>query len=165
MMNFPSLLYVAVIAVGGFLVVWGNIQYPIAREREKNARLANDAWAILQPELQQNKKLANEMSDGIKNNRFDTQKFSVSAWETVSKGGMLTALKAQDIHNFLAVYNIIYQANVTSAQLIDSAVGLNSVMTTHANMQNFYKNSLQSNLDQMVIALDKIEKNHSLPSE
>jgi hypothetical protein len=89
MMNLPSWAYVAVVALGGFLVVVGNIQYPISREQEKKARLANDAWAILLPELQDNRKIAADTLTYFDNNQVNLAKLKSSSWETISKGGML----------------------------------------------------------------------------
>ena len=82
----PSWALFAVIVIGGAVAVIGNTLYPLAREQEKRARLADDARAILRPELEANKNLTAEMKAELEKGTVDTRKFDVSAWETILKG-------------------------------------------------------------------------------
>jgi hypothetical protein len=122
----PSWALFAIIVIGGAVAVVGNTLYPLAREQEKRARLADDAWAILQPELETNKNLAAEMSAELEKGTVDTRKFDVSAWETVSKGGLLLGLKPTDISKLLLVHKMCYQANDTNVELNDFMTGIRS---------------------------------------
>jgi hypothetical protein len=75
----PSWFLFAVIVFGGLLAVVGNTLYPLAREQEKRARLAEDAWVILRPELDRNKQLATDMQSELPKGTVDTRDFDVSA--------------------------------------------------------------------------------------
>jgi hypothetical protein len=79
MVNLPSWAYLALIAFGGFLVVAGNAGYPIAREQEKKARLANDAWSIIRPELEDNRKIAVDTLTYFDNNQVNLTKLRSSS--------------------------------------------------------------------------------------
>ena len=138
----PSWVLFALIVFGGSLAVVGNILYPLAREQEKRMRLADDAWIILQPELKRNKQLATDMQSELPKGTVDTRKFDVSAWETISKGGLLLGLNATDVRNLLSVYNKCYQANDKNADLNDFMTGMRSSLQNRQNSMNFLSHEL-----------------------
>jgi hypothetical protein len=87
------------IVVGGVLVVVGNIFYQTATSRESKARLANDARTILLPEIQRNSALVSSLKSSLADNKLSFEMFDVTAWETISKGGLLLGLKPEETTN------------------------------------------------------------------
>jgi hypothetical protein len=153
----PSWALFALIVIGGAVAVVGNTLYPLAREQEKRAHLADDAWAILRPELVANKNLATEMTAGLETGTVDTRKFDVSAWETISKGGLLLGLKPADISKLLLVYKMCYRANETNAELNDYMAGLRSTLTKREQFLEFFRNSLKTTLVELQSAIGTID--------
>ena len=158
-MNLPSSVMIfALIAFGGFLVVAGNTLYPLAREQEKRARLADDAQTILKPELEANKQLATDMLGALEKGMVDIRKFDVSAWEAVSKGGLLLGLNPDKIGKFLLVYKLCYQANDKNAQLNDPMTGTRSALTNSKELAEFFGKSLKMTLAQLHQAMLEIDE-------
>ena len=88
----PSWFLFGVIVLGGLMALIGNTLYPLAREHESKFRLATEAKAILQPEIDRNLELAASMKVALKSNNTSLFKLNVTAWETISKGGLLLGL-------------------------------------------------------------------------
>jgi hypothetical protein len=157
-MNIPlSSVWLGLNLLGGLLAIIGNGFYPIVTEQEKRTQLAKDAWTILRPELARNKQLAIEMQSELDKGVVDPRKFEVYAWETISKGGMLQGLPAEDIRNLLLVYSICYQANEVNTELNDSTTGTRSVFTNKTELQQLFGNSLRMSLAKLSPAIDKVD--------
>jgi hypothetical protein len=129
----------------------------LAREQEKRARLAEDAWVILRPELERNKQLAIDIQSELPKGTVDTREFYVSAWETISKGGLLLGLNATDVRNLLSVYNACYRANETNASLNDFASGLRATLPNRQDSMVFLRASLLTTLGELEQAMNQID--------
>jgi hypothetical protein len=160
MFNFPSWTYVAVVAIGGFLVVTGNIAYPVAREREKKAQLAKDAWSILLPELADNRKIAAETLTYSDNNQVNLTKLKSSSWEAVSKGAMLLSFGSRDMLNLMRVYDKVYQINELNVEYIDYGVGMKSVLSNRTEVMSSIRGNLESRLSELERDIDTINASH-----
>lgn len=111
----PSWILFGLIVIGGAVAVISNTLYPLAKARETKERLASDARTILLPEIKQNSEIVLSMQSTLEARIASVEKFDVSAWETISKGGLLLGLKPTEITNFLQVYRLVYRANDLSA--------------------------------------------------
>ena len=85
------------------------------------------------------------------------EKFDVTAWETISKGGLLLGLKPTEITNFLQVYRHVYRANDLSAQLLDSATGVRSALQDRKQIKEMFLSNLQSTLKELQATLSNTE--------
>lgn len=99
---------------GGAVAVFANALYPLAKAREAKYRLASDARTILLPEVKRNADLGLSMQGSLAEGKLilPLQKFDVTAWETISKGGLLLGLEPAEIVNFLHVYRLAYEAMI-----------------------------------------------------
>jgi hypothetical protein len=140
----PSWVLLAVIIIGGIAIVLANSYYPIAKEREATTRLAQDAKSILLAEVRTNLTVLTAMQDAMKEQRIRDAQFSVSAWETVSRGGLLLGLKPDEITKFLTAYNQVYRANALEARIIDTLVGVESSMSNADETRQKFIGELQS---------------------
>ena len=61
----PSWFLFTMIVIGGSTAVIANTLYPLARAQEARDRLANDARAILIPEIKRNSDLVKSMQDSL----------------------------------------------------------------------------------------------------
>jgi hypothetical protein len=156
MFNFPSWTYVAVVAIGGFLVVMGNISYPVAREREKKAQLADDAWSILLPELADNRKIAAETLTYFDNNQVNLTKLKSSSWEAVSKGAMLLSFDSRDMLNLMRVDDKVYRITEINTEYVDYGVGMKSVLSNRVEVMSSIRNDLKLRLSELERDIDTI---------
>ncbi len=160
MFNFPSLTYVAVVATGGFLVVMSNIGYPVAREREKKAQLANDAWSILLPELADNLKVAVETLAYLDKNQVNLTKSKSSSWEAASKGAMLLSVNSRDMLSLMQAYDKMYQINEINIEYIDYGVGMKAVLSNRTEVMSSIRGDLKSQLIELERDIDAINVSH-----
>ncbi len=142
----PSWILFAMIVLGGAMAVIANTLYPLAKAHEARDRLASDARTILLPEIKRNSELVASMQPALTAGTIPLQKFDVTAWETISKGGLLVGLDPTEITKFLHVYRLIYQANDLSAQLLDSATGIRSALQNAGQTRQIFTTSLQATL-------------------
>jgi hypothetical protein len=111
MRMFPisSTVLLGLIMAAGLIAVVANSFYPGVREAEKKAALGANAIAILAPELASNKERVDEDKRIINNGWNGTyiEDFDVSAWEAISKGGLLLGLDVVYVNKILKIYNIV----------------------------------------------------------
>lgn len=87
------------------------------------------------------------------------QKFDVTAWETISKGGLLLGLDSAEIANFLHAYGLAYQANDLIVQLLDSTTGIKSALGNAKQTQQIYIATLQDTLKKLQTSLSELHDN------
>lgn len=159
----PSSLLFALIVMGGIVVIFANALYPLSRAREDKAKLAQDAMAILQPELERNGKLATDLIGSIQNG-IPIATFDVFAWETVSKGGLLLGLKSSEVTELLNVYRLSYEANSLIGQVRDYSIGMSATISGSDKIRALYKDRLEATLKQLETSLGKIKQQTANPS-
>ena len=157
----PSWFLFAMIVVGGAMAVIANTLYPLAKAREGRERLASDARAILLPEVKRNSELVLSIEAILAANNIPLQKFDVTAWETISKGGLLLGLEPAEITKLLHVYSLAYQANDLSAQLLDSATGVRSALANASQTKQVFLGNLQRTLKELEAAFSDLEPEES----
>ncbi len=150
-LSHPSSLALLAIVGGGAIVVLANTAYQTASEREKKAELAEEANSILEPELQSNKALLDKSRWLVAHSGVSFDDFSVSSWETISKGGLLLGLKSDRTRKLLKVYSLIYKANNLQAGLREAAMrGVTSNVTvTPQTASHEYRSMLGAALDNL----------------
>jgi hypothetical protein len=158
MVNLPSWGYLALIAFGGFLVVAGNAGFPIAREQEKKGRLSADAWSIIRPELEDNRKIALDTLTYLDNNQVNLVKLRSSSWEVVSKGGMLLSLNSRDSLNLMRIYDKVYQINDMNAEYTDYGIGMKAVLSNRSTVMPTLVTNLKSRLKELQQDIDAVGK-------
>jgi sensor domain CHASE-containing protein len=154
----PSWALFALIVVGGGVVVIANTLYPLARARETKEQLANDARAIISPEIKGNLALVGQFQTALEAGNMPNQKFDVTAWETISKGGLLLGLKSDDISKLLHAYSLIYRANEAITKILETVTGIGSAMQNAAATRQMFLAQLKSIVDELKIALSDLEK-------
>jgi hypothetical protein len=95
----------------GVVAVAANTFYPGVKEAEKKAALGKNAVAILSPELTSNRELLDEDKRIINNGWSSFDVFDVSAWEAISRGGLLLGLDSDYVNKILNIYKFIYKSN------------------------------------------------------
>jgi hypothetical protein len=86
------------------------------------------------------------------------KKFDVTAWETISKGGLLLGLKSDDISKLLHAYSLIYRANEAITKILETVTGIGSAMQNAAATRQMFLAQLKSIVDELKIALSDLEK-------
>lgn len=154
----PSWIVLAIIVGGGIIVVAANSYYPIAKERETKEQLAQNAKAILITEVQGNAQLLKLELEVIEKGQVNDAQFSVSAWETVSKGGLLLGLKPEEITKFLQAYNLIFRANMLITRLMNTLLGVDAAMGGVGETRNHLMGELKATLTALGPLLDDLAK-------
>jgi hypothetical protein len=152
----PSWVLLAIIIVCGIAVIVANSYYPIAKERESKERLAQDAKAILIAEVKSNAQLVKFELDLIAKGQVNDAQFSVSAWETVSKGGLLLGLKSEEITKFLQAYNWIFRANMLITRMINTLLGVDAAMGSVAETRSHLMAELKETLTELEPILNNL---------
>jgi hypothetical protein len=154
----PSWALLTVIIIGGIVVVAANSFYPLAKDREAKERLARDAKTILMPEVKSNLERIATLENLLKQGQIPSTGLDVSAWETVSRGGLLLGLKPDEITKFLSAYGIVYRVNDLLAKILESLTGVSSALTGVANTRQMYVNDLNGALTQLQPLLTDLSK-------
>src|SRR3979409_680755 len=140
----PSWALFALIVIGGGVVVIANTLYPLARAQETKEKLANDARAIISPEIKSNLALVGQIQTA---GNVLAQKFDVTAWETISKGGLLLGLKSDEISKLLHAYSLIYRANDVITKILETVTGIGSAMQNAGTTRQMFGVQLKSIVD------------------
>ncbi|HTZ68372.1 MAG TPA: hypothetical protein VMB83_13120 [Roseiarcus sp.] len=127
--SLPTWALLCLILFGGALAAFGVTLYPAASAREDKARLAHDANAILSPEIEANKKIAASMLAELSPNTLPTSALEVSAWQTVSNGGLLAGLEPSQVTRLLRIYSLAFQVNSLIARFTDLFTGMPYALT------------------------------------
>lgn len=145
----PSWALFGLIIIGGAVVVVANTLYPLSKAQEDKAKLAADAKAILLPEIKRNAQLVTGIEQTLSSGQIPLTELDVTAWETISKGGLLLGLKAEDISKLLRAYNLIYRANELIAKILDLGIGVASAMSSSATNRQVMMNTLSTTLKEL----------------
>jgi len=144
-----SNFWIIIIILGAVLATWGNIQYNRSREAESKNEMANQAVALLRPELQRNLKILPEQQKLAQNNSYNlTPPFEIEAWSTVSKSNLLMGLPNNYLSELMQAYYLMNQANTLHSQIIESLHGVASAL------QNAEENRTKLNNDFRVAVRD-----------
>jgi hypothetical protein len=154
----PSWLLFAMIVVGGAVAVISNTLYPIAKSNEAKTRLAKDSRSILFPEIQRNSALVSNIQSQLQAGTFPLQTFDVTAWETISKGGLLLGLDPDEITQFLNIYRLAYQANHLLAQLLEVETGIGSALASAPETKKLVTHDLELTLNELRNAFAAVEQ-------
>lgn len=158
-MEIPSIVVLIGICVFGGAAVLATTYYPVAKAREDHASLAKDAKDIIDPEVASNIALVAVLRNKLDNNWISPERFDVSGWETISRGGLLLGLDAVEIRRYLKMYRLTYTANVRLDALSESSTGVASVMTTFAAIQSARIGAVRQVLDQIDEAAKEFQSN------
>ena len=154
----PSWALFGLIIIGGAVVVVANTLYPLARAQETKEKLATDARAIISPEIKSNLALVGQFQTGLGNGNALVQKFDVTAWETISKGGLLLGLKSDEISKLLHAYSLIYRANDLITKILETVTGIGSAMQNAGTTRQMFGVQLKSIVDELQTALSDLDK-------
>ena len=119
----PSWALLFMILAFGALTVFATTYYPVVRAEETRRRLANDARALLLPEIQQNSALLPSIKTALSSDDLSFVMFDITAWEAISKGGLLLGLEPAEITKYLQLYQLVYSANHLITQILDMTLG------------------------------------------
>lgn len=154
----PSWALFGVIVLSGAVAVTANTLYPHVKSEEDKSRLAKDAKAIVLPEVQQDLTIAIAYLKTLQSGDMPTYTLQTTAWETVSRGGLLLGLSSQEITKLLNIYRLANEVNFASAQLLDSTIGIRSALGTARQTQQLFRATLQQKLTEFETAAEEILK-------
>lgn len=146
----------------GAAAIYANTQYPRARSREAQEQLAKDARMILLPEIEENYQLVTILLAELntKKNEIPLQELHVSAWETVSKGGLLQGLPPLEITKLLAIYDRTYRANKMHSKYLDLSTGVASALKRAGHIKGVYRQNLINALGAVQSAIHDFKEEH-----
>jgi hypothetical protein len=147
-----SLLFIAII-VFGILALAANAAYPVYKERETKEKLAQSAKEILAPEIQHNAEVLASIEKSLQAREASIEKFEVTAWETISKGGLLLGLENAVVTKLLRVYSLEYKANDLSARLLETTIGVARALDNAQATRNMLVSILEKTLQELQSSL------------
>jgi len=149
----PSWALLSIIIGSGLVAVVANGLYPLQREAERKEGVARDARDILLPELKSNLEIAAKMQSALAARELSLEKLDVTAWETISKGGLLVGLDKAEINRLLHVYNLVYRVNELRDRLVESLTGIQVALDTTPKTRQIIIDNLLTNLHELQSAL------------
>jgi hypothetical protein len=156
--SLPTWALLCLILFGGALAAFGVTLYPAASAREDKASLAHDAKAILLPEIEVNKKVAASMQAQLTPNTIPTSALEVSAWQTVSSGGLLAGLEPSEVTSLLHLYSLAFQVNSLIARLVDLTTGIPYALQQAPQIRQIVWDQLQPKLSQLQKAIADLDE-------
>jgi hypothetical protein len=148
-MNVSSTVWILLIAAGATLVAIGNIQYNLARDREKGVAASQKALSMLTEESARNLESIDQMQKVLKTNQVRIQGFETAAWNVVSSSGLLTQVDREALEEIIGVYHLVELANKYHAQIIDMSMGLASVIGGVEDSRKKYIGLLSQTLEEL----------------
>ena len=155
-----STVLLGLTVAAGLIAVVANSFYPGVKDAEKKAALGANAIAILAPELASNKERVDEDKRIINNGWTGTyiEDFDVSAWEAISKGGLLLGLDVDYVNKILMLYNLVYKANSIINVIIEHTNGTSASLMNANDTVNTYKQKLSDVLEKLGVAFEELER-------
>jgi len=140
-MQLSSNWWVIIMFLGAGIVAIGNSQYQLSREKEKKHEAAIQATNLLIPELQTDLYLVRRMQHLLErqSSELSIDSFSMTAWETVSKGDLLIELEPEKLAQILRAYHLINLVNHFHRLAYDSNMGFASALGGKVPEQNRQK--------------------------
>ena len=141
-----SWIMVVLIGLGAIIVALGNIGYQKTSAAENLTSKANQARALLQPELARNLHKLAEAESAFANGRAWIGRFYTTAWKTIASGGLLFGLPDSELAALLQVYRLLNEANENLIRLEDHVMGVPGALTGSDNLVEFCRQEARASL-------------------
>jgi hypothetical protein len=167
-MNFfaPSTWWIVLIALGAVLVAVGNINYNLARDREKSELASKKALSMLTAESRRNLERIQQMREAMKSGQIRIEGFEATAWSVVASGGLLVQMEPQTLEDITGIYYLIELAGKYHSHILDMATGVLSALGGVEHTRAQYLELLKGTLDQLEPKLKNlIEKQGSIQAK
>jgi hypothetical protein len=82
----------------------------------------------------------------------------VTAWETISKGGLLLGFDSKRITSLLDIYSAVYRVNELSSLLIEAVTGVQSALVGADQSKHAIVGSLQAALSELQSAFNELDE-------
>jgi hypothetical protein len=132
--------------------------YPPAIARDEKKRLARDAKILLMPEIQQNSTRVANMLNILAMGRHPIDLLDTAAWQTVSSGGLLAGLDAEDTSKLLRIYSLVFQVNSIDDHVRDATAGVRAILGDAEGPTAFVERQLQARLAALQQAFSELDK-------
>lgn len=155
-MNFSSSVWITAIIVGAAIAAIGNIQFNIARDREKGIAASEKALAMLAGESARNLKKLHAMQQLISKNEVTIEGFETAAWNVVSSSGLLVQAETKTLQEITEVYYLVEQSNKYHDQIVEMSIGMASAIGGVENSRKKYMGLLNQTLSELEPKLNTI---------
>jgi hypothetical protein len=152
-MNIPSYWWLACILLGVVLVALGNIMYASARDHERGVAASEKASQLLSFEMQRNLDRIVGLRANLQQSQVSSISLETTAWDIVSKSGLLTNLEPDRVNTLAGIYYLISQAESYRTEVITLSVGVASALGSSAATKSLYLKYLNETIDKLEPAL------------
>jgi hypothetical protein len=149
-MNISSTMWAVLIGIGAILVAIGNINFNLARDRERAQAASEKALSMLKIECGNNLNRIGEMRQAFANSQFTVDGFETTAWTTVSSGGLLVQVEQETLGKLAEVYYLLELSNRHQSRLLDLTFGAASALSSAPQLR-------QQHIGFITNAIDKVE--------
>jgi uncharacterized protein YpmB len=155
-MNLSSSFWIFIIVVGAGIVAIGNIQYSLARDKEKASNASQKALSMVAKESERNLARLNQMRNVMNENQVTIEGFETTAWNVVSGSGLLVQTETATLQEITETYYSIETANKYHNQIVDMSMGIQSVIGGVENSRAKYIGLLKNLLTELEPKLNEI---------
>jgi hypothetical protein len=155
-MQLSSTLWLVIILVGAVLVAAGNLNFNIARDRERETAASEKAFSLLQVEIKNNLRRVAQLRTALNEGKVSQEPLETAAWTIVSNGGLLTRLDQTKMINLVEVYYLLNLAENYRNQMVDRAIGIQSALMESPKVMAQFQASLMKTLDSVEPKLTEI---------
>jgi hypothetical protein len=145
-----STMWVLLIGLGAILVAVGNINFNLARDKERAQTASEKATSMLKSECANNLKHIAEKRQAFASNQTPVEDLETTAWNIVSSGGLLVQVEQETLGKLAEAYYLIEFANKQQAKLLELSVGIGSALQGAPQLR-------QQQIAFITNALDKLE--------
>ncbi|MBC9875968.1 hypothetical protein G8O24_01230 [Bradyrhizobium sp. INPA01-394B] len=149
-MQISSTLWLVMIAAGAMLVAVGNLNFNIARDREREQAAGLRAVEMLQTELVNNDGRIKELRELLKQRQVTTEPLEFAAWNVVTGAGLLARLDHKKMTQLADAYYNLNLIEQYRSQIVERSIGVASALQQTPAI----KEQLMANLG---AAIDKLE--------
>lgn len=147
--DLSSNFWLALILIGAVLAALGNINFNVARDREKGERASAKAMGMLRPEIERNLVRVAGIRAGIDKGSSPTASLETTAWNVVSTGGLLSQMDENTLGEVANTYHLVAQAETYRSEIISRRIGIASALMEAEAVTNQYVQFLRRTLDQL----------------
>jgi hypothetical protein len=110
-------------AIGAFLIATANVNYNVARDREKGEKASAKAMGMLRSEIERNLNRILTIRN-LQAGSIATSSLETTAWNVVSTGGLLVQMDQDTLGKVTDAYHLLGQAEAYRSEIVNRKIGI-----------------------------------------
>lgn len=156
-----SNFWLALIVVGAALAALGNVNFNVARDREKRELASAKAIGMLSAEIDRNISRIANLRRNIAAGQVSSTSLETTAWGVVSTGGLLVQVDQETLAKLTDAYHLTMQAESYRSEIIQRSTGIVQALSGAGTTTQQYVQYLLNTLNELEPKLQALKKSQS----